>query len=532
MQLAAKVVIEADEAGDRRAPTTFYEQKLSMATRRRLLREQRDNRREPPATDEDEGKENSGLPSVIAIPERDDTCSETEMISTYDLSTVEQSVPFVLANLVQESKSMSAHVLDQRFQQITDMLLDLQQQQIDSFAKHRAETEAAESPALTSSGRYGSSSESGRSQTSPSASGGNRSFGFQDSIRSRNSSNVARALMDPPASMASDLENASAKEPPAQAEKPQVQQQQSSSKPDPPAMQVLIGDLMQKLDPNGEIQTNDLDAWVQERLTPAVRRTPAARHTTPVQPGDTSQHDDRKPAAKAATGGLSTLLEDPEALFDRKWHQAEQLAQSPFGKEDGVSSTEAATSPDQNTGFEESSARKWRREEQSALSGSGKQNDSSDPPETAPASVARQNNSGVDDNTTPSQPLWYDEVKASADGPIGAIRVAPANPKPTTHTPEDDESTEGKADDSSPVKARIVVEDEHDLTLKKLSDAVECLQKKQSIMEATVQQAEQVTVIDDENADEDETFLERYGDALLVAFLAFAVGIFFGWKFM
>jgi hypothetical protein len=45
-------------------------------------------------------------------------------------------------------------------------------------------------------------------------------------------------------------------------------------RPDPPAMQVLIGDMLHKLDPSDEIQSNDLSNWVLETLHPATRQIP------------------------------------------------------------------------------------------------------------------------------------------------------------------------------------------------------------------------------------------------------------------
>jgi hypothetical protein len=256
-------------------------------------------------------------------------------------------------------------------------------------------------------------------------------------------------------------------------------------------MQILIGDMLQKLDPNGKIQTNDLDAWVQERLTPAVaRRTTAPEHAPRV---DLFDLDDRKPPAHP--NGDAAAFNSPEEIheFNAKWERVERMIQSVSGTENASASLEATP-----------------------------KRTNVDPDETTKSAAQ-------DKTEPPEQTFTYDELKKSAGKQLGAIRVAPAGRTPTNSTPDsDDEPKEEEPDISTPVIAHVVKEN-HDLELRKLNEAVADLQKKQTIVEATVQRAEPVNEVDGDNDEENElSFLELYGDAILMSCVAFGFGIFVG----
>ena len=176
MELAAKIAIMADEpnvltvneaddvqneAGEdqnERANTSFYDEKLGVANRRQQVKERRQSREELQEVKEDE-KDAVDPPSVIAIPEDAD---ET-VLSEDDLDTLSQSIPLVFAKLVQDSRGLSAKTLDQRFQQITEMLIGLQQRQIEAYEGQRL---GAQPPAssLTSSAMHNLQGKATRAQ--------------------------------------------------------------------------------------------------------------------------------------------------------------------------------------------------------------------------------------------------------------------------------------------------------------------------------------------------------------------------------
>jgi hypothetical protein len=105
-ELAAKVVILADENEER-----WHD-----------LREH--NARE----------ESCFPPSVIAIPENEDD----EEANGDEFDSISRSIPFVLANLVQENQRMSAKALEEYFQEFMKMLVDLQKQQYEELSKRHA----------------------------------------------------------------------------------------------------------------------------------------------------------------------------------------------------------------------------------------------------------------------------------------------------------------------------------------------------------------------------------------------------------
>jgi len=86
-------------------------------------------------------------PCVIAIGE--DIASA---VSAEDLDTISQSIPFVIAKIAQEYKGMSAEALDKRFQEITDMLNAMKQQQMEAFSMKAPTSDTERTSSMTSSG--------------------------------------------------------------------------------------------------------------------------------------------------------------------------------------------------------------------------------------------------------------------------------------------------------------------------------------------------------------------------------------------
>jgi len=225
MERAAKVAISADESiqeeqdsgndNDGVARNAGGFQARLRATIRALgITEQRPRARvrEPTSGDEmvlleEESGARDGPPSVIAIPEVDETA-----FSSANLDAVSQSTPLVLANLVQESRSMADEALDQRFQQITEMLLRLEEQQT-------LTSEAVRSVSLT--GSYCHEEQLAGSSTHTR----NQSLSSSDTRSGATS-------MDQSGRFLQDIPEAQPKEAPPRI----VTYHQSPPRPDPPAM--------------------------------------------------------------------------------------------------------------------------------------------------------------------------------------------------------------------------------------------------------------------------------------------------------
>jgi hypothetical protein len=102
-----------------------------------------------------------------------------------------------------------------------------------------------------------------------------------------------------------------------------------------------------------------------------------------------------------------------------------------------------------------------------------------------------------------------------------------------------EESDHSTRDLEEVVTAHVVVDDNRDLELKKLNEAVASLQQRQTVLEATsVQVVEPVSVTNDEcngNDDDDDdddgpSFLELHGTALLMSCFALGLGLVIGYR--
>lgn len=314
-----------------------------------------------------------------------------------------------------------------------------------------------------------------------------------------------RPGVDPPGILSSDLRSIPKKE----ANRP-LPRTETRSKPDPPAMEVLIGDALQKLDPTGKAQTNDLEGWVQERLTAPkfARPTLASRE---IQRADSSSDlDDRKLPANDASGDpFSTQSSQPTIPVPNLPTRLFEIA-SGAGPTDPIPNFDAW----------------WQRAERQVRS----IRDESDTTTTS-------NPTGRDPDSTRiiSQPQSRNSATENVSQ-LGAIRVSPPQPKDDS----DDKSMEDAVDsihdsdhDSEEVvTAHVVVDDNRDLELQKLNEAVASLQKRQTVLEATAVQVEPVNVVNDNNDDDGDddgpSFLEVHGTALMMSCFALGLGLVIG----
>ena len=237
-------------------------------------------------------------------------------------------------------------------------------------------------------------------------------------------------------------------------------------------MQLLIGDMIQKFDPNGKIQTNDLDDWIQERLTPAVtRQTTAPEHATDL---------DTKPPAQP-TDSITNSITNSETAAVAINDESGSYWQDPANFAGIVDESD----------FKE----RWRRAERR---------------------VHLLSQTSSDDAEQPA---------------IGAIRMIGPNAREDSEldvdNDVDNEWTE-EPDASTPLTAHVVVD--KDLEPKKLNEAVAEIQQKQTIIEATVRRAEPVYEDVHDDDDDDPSFLELYGDTILISLLACGVGILIGFR--
>lgn len=459
-------------------PPAFYEDELDIANRQQQkIREQQRHATQEEAKDQEE-QDCVEPPSVIAILEEE----QPALYDVDDLDSISQSIPFVLGKLVEQRNTMSAEEMEQRFQQLTDILMNLQKQQFDSFTQQHEGRNA-----ITTDSSLSSGNNRGHSGAMP-------SFTSQSTEESRDSFKTAG--LDPPAMLSRELNSTGGV---AAAASAPLSARQTA--PDPPAMQVLIGDALQKLDPNGQVQTNDLDNWVQERLSaPAsvARRKPLARRKA-QPPASSSELDDRKLPARRSDNLFA--LEAPTEIpnFGERWQRVEQRVRSELSEVSDT--TEAASSK--------------------------------------PSELE------TDTSRAPSQSVSYEELKRNTSKQLGAIRVAPANPirkeggSDIAIVVPDNDDEDGKptaqepdyVDDATPITAHVVVNEDRDSELKRLNDAVAFLQEKQNIIEATVQRAEPVDEPFDENGngdDDEPSYLEVHGHVILFSCLALGVGIVIG----
>jgi hypothetical protein len=425
-ELAAKVAIFADENEERRQD----------------LREQ--NTRE----------ESSFPPSVIAIPENVDN----EEAYGDELDSFSRSIPFVLASLVQENQRMSGKALEEHFQEVMEMLVDLQKHQYEALSKQHT---------------------------------------FQSSLDveelSMKKENTSRASIDPPASHVDDglLEE---QKPPYS---PSLEERKPPFRPDPPAMHVLIGDMVKKLDPNGEIQSNDLSDWVLERLNPATRPSPndpivssseldsklPSSLTMPLPGQQTTPNPSKQDELDQNFEELPNLWNKDELIqnFEEKWENAAHLVQSVVG-----------APPSQR------------------------------PPDNPVNQVASTLNTRKEPGAIRVTALQHHRARAPTAPGIAEEMV---EQKPVSTL-------------SDPVMAHVVDEDE-DLQLRKMNEAIASLQQQQlEMMEARVgQQSEMMEakvvraepVIEEDN-DDSESFFETHGYTMLMICLAVGVGFLLGLK--
>ena len=286
MEIAAKIAITADEqeppstnsSNDAPSEEDFqgrcgaaYVEKLLLSTRGQRVKEQRQrNTRNPPSND-DEEERSSDLPSVIAVLEQEEVALPDEL-------SMSQSIPLVLANLVRENGAdLSAEATEQRLQKILDMLLEMQNQQYGALSRqHQQEptttfgmpnqqyqqrmsdiTEPTASLTMSSSEQTTSLTSSERDDGMDRVSSPNNS---------RRSTTTRRPFKDPPACRLFVEEDEQYEE-----------DRKPAAKPDPPVLQVLVQDALEKIDPIGMIMTNIRDERFEERLTPGVSRQGSGR---------------------------------------------------------------------------------------------------------------------------------------------------------------------------------------------------------------------------------------------------------------
>jgi hypothetical protein len=230
---------------------------------------------------------NEDPPSVIAV--RDDT---TEVYDSFaeELDSVTQSLPLLVASLAREGSTMTVEALEERFKQITEMLVSLEQHQ----KEFQSASQQKSNSSLTSGGQYSEALEQRFKQITDML-----TCMQQQQVEAFRRYEEAQSMNQhrPTTSVASSFENESSQDLSALSMNTcRLGEQRVSSrssidpsgsfsylrnslqreelrrdlpKPDPPAMQVLVEDLLEKLDPDGKIQTNEADSNLpQERLTP------------------------------------------------------------------------------------------------------------------------------------------------------------------------------------------------------------------------------------------------------------------------
>jgi hypothetical protein len=233
---------------------------------------------------------NEDPPSMIAV--RD---GSTEVYDNFaeELDSVTQSMPLLVASLAREGSPMTVEALEERFKQITEMLVSLEQRQ----KEFQSASQQKSNSSLTSSGQYSEALEQRFEQiTDMLTSMQQQQVEAFRRYEEAQSMNQHRPSFDEPreqtTSVASSFENESSQDLSALSMNTHLAGEHGSfsylrnslqreelrrdlPKPDPPAMQVLVEDVLEKLDPDGKIQTNEADSNLpQERLTPvhSVRR--------------------------------------------------------------------------------------------------------------------------------------------------------------------------------------------------------------------------------------------------------------------
>jgi archaellum component FlaC len=304
MEAAADIVIQAEKAASPGATATE-----PGAVRIR-------------GTSEDAGPvrtTNEDPPSVIAV--RDDM---TEVYDNFaeELDSVTQSIPLLVASLAREGSTMTVEALEERFKRITEMLVSLEQRQ----KEFQSASQQKSNSSLTSERQYSEALEQRfRQITDMLTCMQQQQVEAFRRYEEAQSMNQHRPSFDEPSerttSVASSIENESSQDLSALSMstcRPGEQMVSSRSpidpsgsfsylrnslqreelrrdlpKPDPPAMQILVEDVLEKLDPDGKIQTNEADSNLpQERLAPvhSVRRV--------LEGANSESSLDRKPPAR------------------------------------------------------------------------------------------------------------------------------------------------------------------------------------------------------------------------------------------
>jgi len=202
---------ESDESHHERATTTFHEEKPRMTSRRKHVHEQHQSASEASyqVGAKEEEWEHRDSPGTSPII----VSHENEAMSSgaYDPIPVTQSMPFALASPVQETRTVSSEALEQRVELMTNMLIDVRRQ--------------------------------------------------CESLCCQNSSDgvpIRIVETDSPLSLPRLDKSTEVPTP--------------SPRPDPPGGFSSMGIIHHSLDASKKAQIEDLDFWVQERLTPVMAR--------------------------------------------------------------------------------------------------------------------------------------------------------------------------------------------------------------------------------------------------------------------
>jgi hypothetical protein len=243
--------------------------------------------------------------SELLLPREEDMEAAADMTEVYDNFAEElDSIPLSVASLAREGSTMTVEALEERFKQITEILVSLEQRQ----KEFQTESQQRSNSSPITSGQYSEALEQQFKQITDTL-----TCMQQQQVEAFRRYEEAQPMkqhrpsFDEPSerttSVASSFEHESSQDLSALSMntcRPGDQSVSSRSsidpsgsfyyfrnslqreelrrdlpKPDPPAIQVLVEDVLEKLDPDGKIQTNEADSNLpQERLTPfhSVRR--------------------------------------------------------------------------------------------------------------------------------------------------------------------------------------------------------------------------------------------------------------------
>jgi hypothetical protein len=467
MEAAADILIQAEKAASPGAIATE-----SGAVRIRV-------------TSEDTGPvrtTNEDPPSVIAV--RDDM---TEVYDNFaeELDSVTQTRPLLVASLAREGSTMTlealeerliteilvsleqrqkefhsasqqksnssltserqySEALEQRFRQITDMLTCMQQQQVEAFRRYEeAQSMNQHRPSFDEpSQRTTSVASSFENESSQ-----DLSALSMNTCRPGEQRVSSRSSIDPSGSF-SYLRNSLQRE----------ELRRDLPKPDPPAMQILVEDVLEKLDPDGKIQTNENDSDLpQERLTPvhSVRRV--------LVVGENSESSlDRKLPARNAVQESPTFAQSRQTTDSQGGH--------------GDESQRERTLPSRNTSEDRSTSDRSQKVVDTGGDASPK------PPVREPVSTQSfpdESPMRIIQNAAPQIHEPNVEIPHSIQrndqSEPGAIRIGGVYPS------EDDPTVEvgGSTASQEPISATVVCASDPDAQLTQLTEAVATIQRQQ-----------------------------------------------------